>query len=130
MKITLFDSMIGSGGAERVLTTMANELVDEHSVSVVTFQSGPENVFYEINSGVNVRCLDLLKKSNSLLEAIRENFRRIKVLRQEIKALDPDVIVSFLPENNILVTLSCLGYKKPIVLTEHTDPFGTKLGKV
>ncbi|MCK5361078.1 MAG: glycosyltransferase, partial [Gammaproteobacteria bacterium] len=26
-------------------------------------------------------------------------------------------------------TLSCLGCKKAIVLTEHTDPFGTKLGK-
>jgi GalNAc-alpha-(1->4)-GalNAc-alpha-(1->3)-diNAcBac-PP-undecaprenol alpha-1,4-N-acetyl-D-galactosaminyltransferase len=129
MKITLFDSMIGSGGAERVLTTMANELVKKFDVSVVTFQSAPEDVFYKINSGVNIRCLDLLKKSNSLVEATRENLRRIKVLRQEIKALDPDVIVSFLPENNILITLSCLGYKKPIILTEHTDPFGTKLGK-
>lgn len=130
MKITLFDSMIGSGGAERVLTTMANEFVEEYDVSVVTFQSGPEDVFYEMDSGVNVRYLDLLKSSNGLLEAIRQNLRRIKILRQEIKTLDPDVIVSFLPENNILVTLSCLGYTKPIVLTEHTDPFGTKLGKV
>jgi len=94
------------------------------------FQSGPEDVFYEMDSGVNVRYLDLLKSSNGLLEAIRQNLRRIKILRQEIKTLDPDVIVSFLPENNILVTLSCLGYTKPIVLTEHTDPFGTKLGKV
>lgn len=128
-KITLFDSMIGSGGAERVLTTMANKLVEEYDVSVVTFQSGPEDVFYEMDSGVNVRYLNLLKSSNDLLEAIRQNLRRIKVLRQEIKTLNPDVIVSFLPENNILVTLSCLGCKKPIILTEHTDPFGTKLGK-
>ncbi|MFW2440316.1 MAG: glycosyltransferase family 4 protein [Arenicellales bacterium] len=129
MKITLFDSMIGSGGAERVLTTMANELVEAYDVSVVTFQSGPEDVFYEINNRVDVRYLDLLKKSKGVFDAIRGNLRRIKVLRQEIKALDPDVIVSFLPENNILVTLSCLGCKKPIILSEHTDPIGTKLGK-
>jgi len=129
MKITLFDSMIGSGGAERVLATMANELVASHDVSVVTFQSGPEDVFYEINSRVDVRYLDLLKKSHGLLDAIRQNIQRVKVLRQEIKKLNPDVIVSFLPENNILVTLSCLGLKIPLVLTEHTDPFGTKLGK-
>ena len=86
MKITLFDSMIGSGGAERVLTTMANELVEAYDVSVVTFQSGPEDVFYEINSRVDVRYLDLLKKSKGVFDAIRENLRRIKVLRKEIKA--------------------------------------------
>jgi glycosyltransferase involved in cell wall biosynthesis len=129
MKITLFDSMIGSGGAERVLTTMANELVEDYDVSIVTFQSGPEDEFYKIDSRVNISHLDLLKSSNGLLMAIRENIRRIKVLRQKIKELDPDVVVSFLPENNILVTLSCLGFKKPVVLTEHTDPSGTKLGK-
>ncbi|MFV1974716.1 MAG: glycosyltransferase family 4 protein [Candidatus Scalindua sp.] len=128
MKIVLVDSMIGAGGAERVLTTMANELVKEYDISVVTFNSGPEEVFYEINSRVKIRYLDLLKQSNGLVEAIRENLRRIRVLRREIREIDPDVVVSFLPENNILVTLSCRGFKKPIVLTEHTDPFGTKLG--
>jgi len=130
MKITLFDSMIGSGGAEKVLTTMANELVEVCDVSVVTFHSGPGDIFYKINSRVDVRYLNSLKESKGLVEAIGSNLRRIKVLRQEINELDPDVIVSFLPENNILVTLSCWRFKKPIVLTEHTDPLGTKLGKV
>ena len=49
MKITLVISMIGPGGAERVLVTMANELVELNDVSVITFCSGPDEVFYKID---------------------------------------------------------------------------------
>lgn len=129
MKITLFDSLIGSGGAERVLTTIANELVNTCSVSIVTFQSTPDEIFYDIDKHIEVRCLDLLKKSKGLLDALGSNIYRIKSLREEIKTLAPDVIVSFLPENNVLTILSCVGLNIPVIVTEHTDPYGTALGK-
>ena len=129
MKIVLVISMIGPGGAELVLVTMSNELVKSHEVSIVTFCTSQDEVFYKIDGRINVCYLDLLKVSNGPIEGIRENLRRVKTLRKTVTSLSPDVIVSFLPESNVLVLLGCLRLGVPIVVTEHTDPLGTKIGK-
>ena len=129
MHIVMFDSMLEAGGAERVLVTMANNLVTRHDVTIVTFCKEAGDVFYEINSDVRMEYLNQLGASTGLLDAIRQNVRRILVLRESIRRIKPDIIISFLPENNVLVTLSCFGLKIPIVATEHTDPFGTNLGR-
>jgi glycosyltransferase involved in cell wall biosynthesis len=120
--------MLGAGGAERVLVTMANAFAKSYDVTVFTFNSSPDEVFYKIDDDVDVKYLNLLKETNGLIAAVRENLRRIKVLKKSIDELGPDLIVSFLPESNILVSLSSIGKQVPIILTEHTDPVGTKLG--
>lgn len=51
-----------------------------------------------------------------------ENGRRILALRRLFKRRDPDVIVSFLTETNVVSLLAGLGLKKPVVVSERTDP--------
>lgn len=119
MRITLTIPGLTSGGAERVLVLLANGFAQRgHSVSVLTM-SGEDMDFYTLSSQVDRTALDLRYKSPTPLHALWNTGVRIVRLRQKIRATRPDVVISFIPQMNVLSAISLLGTNLPIVVTEH-----------
>lgn len=128
-RITLVIPTLTSGGAERVMTTMANFWADDsRQVTLLTLDDGRKAPFYPLHAAICHRSLDVSGASRSALEAVRSNIRRIAVLRRAIVASEPDVVLSFLDTTNVQTLLATRGLGIPVVVEEHTDPAQKQIG--
>lgn len=130
MKLTLVISSLSCGGAERVLVSMTKGLLDRsHQVTVITL-SEKEDDFYQLPPGCSRIALGLLSQSNSLVEAVTSNTKRVTVLRRAVEASRPDAVISFLRITNVITILALLGTKYPLIVTEHNDARVFSYGKL
>ncbi|MFK5949807.1 MAG: glycosyltransferase family 4 protein [Methylococcales bacterium] len=130
MKISLVIPSLGCGGAERVLTTMANYWSNHgNEVSLITIDS-IENDFYELDYRVKRIGLDLVISANSLCSAIYNNITRISFLRRELKELKPDFVISFIDHMNVMTLLSTVGIDIKVVVSERIDPREHHIGRI
>jgi glycosyltransferase involved in cell wall biosynthesis len=129
MKITLVISSLSCGGAERVLVLLAKGFTERgYEVSVVTL-SGKDTDFYKLPEGVSRLALAIMKKSPTPFHSLWNNLTRCLILRQEIQATQPDVVISFMTHINILTLLSLIKTSYPVIVTEHCDPTMSSYGK-
>ncbi|MFH1265875.1 MAG: glycosyltransferase, partial [Planctomycetota bacterium] len=122
LRIAMVISSLSAGGAERVLVLLSKGLAAlGHRVSVVTV-FGEEDDFYTLPEGVDRVALDLGKTTRTPVEKITVNAGRLSSLRRALRRIGPDVVISFMPETNVLVLLAGLRTKAPVIATEHADP--------
>ncbi len=115
-KILFFIGSLGGGGAERVITVLANSFVDkEYDVGIVTIDVVKEK--YEIDNRVSIYSYNSDKKSR-----IRRVLGRIPFIRKTIKAVNPDICISFLAEVNIYTIIASLGLNVKLIVSERNDP--------
>lgn len=98
-------------------------------VRVITLGGGGEPPFQRLSHLVEWTALGVAKESSSLTAAVWNNLRRIWAIRRAIREARPDCVISFMDKTNALVLLSTLGLGIPVVVTEHTDPYLSKIGR-
>lgn len=122
MRLTLVIPSLASGGAQRVLVLLAEGLLqNRHEVSVITLY-GEDADFYKLPKRVKRLALNIASNSPTLVHAIGNNFSRISTLRKEICSLQPDIVISFLHETNILTLLALTSISIPVIISEHNNP--------
>lgn len=122
MKISLVISSMSIGGAERVMSNMANYWAENDTdVTLITLDS-KENDFYSLDSRVHRVDLCMLNNSKNILTALKNNLFRLRKLRNAIKNNNPDVVISFIHRMNIMTLLATPGLGVPVLVSEHTDP--------
>ena len=122
MHITLVISRIAIGGADRVITIMANYwAIHHHDVTLITIDS-QETDAYVLAPRVKRIALNLEISSRNLAEAVRHNAMRLKRLRSEIRASRPDVVISFTDVTNVLTLLASIGLRVPVIVSERSTP--------
>ena len=122
-RLTFVIHQISAGGAERVLTLLANELCKKGwSVTLLTFDSGSEPVFFELHSGVQHWPLSLMREQGGWWKAIKVHFLRPWVLRRAIRKSRPDAVISFIDLMNILTLVATIGLKTPVIISERGKP--------
>jgi glycosyltransferase involved in cell wall biosynthesis len=120
-----------AGGAERVMSIMANHWADKgRAVTLITADDGSSPPFYALRPHVAHVALGVLRKSRNPFQAIRNNFRYVLRLRRAIQESRPDVVVSFITECNIRTLLATIGLPVPVVVSERNDPRRYQIGKV
>jgi GalNAc-alpha-(1->4)-GalNAc-alpha-(1->3)-diNAcBac-PP-undecaprenol alpha-1,4-N-acetyl-D-galactosaminyltransferase len=130
MRITLVISRLFTGGAERVLSLMANYwATHQKEVTLITVAS-EELDCYALHPGVKRIGLNLEVSSAHLTQAARHNAGRLRRLRQEIRRSQPDVVISFLNRTNVLTLLACVGLNAPVIVSERIDPRQRSIGVV
>jgi glycosyltransferase involved in cell wall biosynthesis len=113
---------LGCGGAERAATLVADGLAARgHRVTVMTLDDGSSG-FWPLRPDVERVALDLSAPSRSLVGALRENRRRVRVLREALARVAPDVVISFVLETNVLAWLATRPLRTPLIASERTDP--------
>lgn len=123
MRVTLLIGSLRCGGAERVLTSLANGWRrDGHAVTLVTLQGGRESPFFPLDPGVSLTPLGVSRPSRHVLDAVATNVRCGRALRAAFRQSRPDVIVSFLTTTNVLALLAAAGLPAPVIVSERTHP--------
>lgn len=130
MNLALVCASLGCGGAERVLTLLANAwTLQGHSVRLVTLAPAASD-FHSVHPGVRRVGLDLLRPSPTLLHAYFNNRRRIRALRTELLQGPTDAVISFVDETNVLVLMALKNTEIPVVVSERIDPSRHSIGRV
>lgn len=121
MRVTLVISSLGGGGAERVMTAMANHWASQgREVTLITYS--PSEDFYKLSTAVTRVRLNLLAPTRSLLHAGLKFVWRWWSLRRAIQASKPDVVLSFMDKTNVLTLLACAGLRLRVAVAERTNP--------
>lgn len=112
MNIVFVLASLGSGGAERVVSLLANKMVERgHQVEIICLKFN--DVYYQTDSRVKVT-LAMQQTKNRLTE--------IFWLRKYLKKQTPDVVIPFTEGVYCFTILSLLGTGIPIIASERLDP--------
>lgn len=121
MNICLVISALPAGGAERIVTSIANHWVEQgERVTLITFDSGEP--YYRLDPRVDLRQLGIPSVGRPLHRAISSSLQRVSRLRKTIRDCKPDLVISFLVKINILTVLATTGMSMPVVVSERNNP--------
>lgn len=131
MRLMLLVPSLRAGGAERVLSTMANYWASAgNEIAIVTLAPAREAPFYALDPAIHYIALDQTGPSASALQAIERNWARIRAVRRAIQAAQPDALISFIDEMNLLVLISAFGLGIPTIVSERNNPRHHRMGRV
>lgn len=120
-KIGFVIHSLSTGGAERVLTELANELVKEQEVVIITLVKCKP--FYSINHKIKiVYCSDEEVYSKNGLHAILNNFKYVKKLYSIIKEENINLIIGFTTSANVISILASKLAKIKCIISERNNP--------
>ena len=123
MRVTLVIYSLRGGGAERVMSIMANHWAERGwKVTLLTYDDGAEPAAYRLSGAVDHRHLGIEGASSGVVEAVGSNVRRLVVLRRAIRDSAPDAVISFLDVVNVRTILATVGLGVPVVVSERIDP--------
>ncbi len=129
MRICLIIPTLDCGGAERLCAELATRLLNyNHHVTIMTLIKRDED-FFTVPVDVHRLELNLVNISKSYFEKIASIFKKILVVRKEIKQISPNLVISFLPQTNIVSILAILRRNIPVIINEMSDPEVFTLGR-
>lgn len=122
MKLTFVTSTLHAGGAERVISLLANSFCQKgYEVEIVCINK--HLVFYPIDEKVKVWFAEDEVKSLSIL-------KKMMWLRKHINSEKPNVVIAFMLEVYCVTLASLIGVSVPVISSERIDPhfFGRAKG--
>lgn len=114
MRIMMVITGMQSGGAERVMATLCNELVKRHQVCLAIMKSRDSD--YALSDNIEIRAGNV--KNKNLMDSVR-------FTKKMIEEWKPDIILAFMTKSNIIALLACFGvkHKCKVVIAERANPF-------
>lgn len=129
-RIALLIHSLDGGGAERLMTQLANRWCQQgHEIHLTTW-STVETDRYGLNSNVHRYGLDLMRQSRGPVDGLLANLTRIRRLRGHLKSIKPSFILSFADQMNILALEASRRLQVPIWISEHSDPSKQRLSSL
>ena len=118
---------LGGGGAQHVLTTLANHWAKAgRSIAVITL-SGPEHDAFPLDSDVRRIVIGGTDISSNPLAALFANIWRLRALRRALRESGAAAAVGFVGSTNVLLVLAAFGLRLRVVVAERNDPARQKL---
>ena len=112
MKIIFTLASLGSGGAERVVSLLANKMAEQgHQVEIICLKFN--DVYYKLHPEVKVT-LAMKQTKNRITE--------VSWLRKYVKQEKPDVVIAFTEGVYCFTIAALLGTKIPVIASERLDP--------
>ncbi len=118
-RITFCIPSLGSGGAERVVSVLANKLT-ERGFDVSILMLSHLKCQYRLDDRVKIKCINC--DADTALPIYRRLPIRLRKIKKAVRELRPDVVISFMAETNIDVCLALWTMKVPIIVSERNDP--------
>lgn len=127
MKISFFIGSMVSGGAEKVISLLANEYSKNGwDVEIVLMLKNVVNQ-KQFPLDDRIKIVDLSIKEGGYR---KKALKWVRMVRSYIKKEKPDCIVSFIGRINALVLTAALGLSTPILVSERNDPRHDGRGKL
>lgn len=115
-KLVFVIGQLSNGGAERVVSVLANSLSNKYIVTIITLIDS--RIEYQIDPQIKVIHIES-KTNNKICRVIN----RFAGLRKKISEINPDIIISFTTEINIYSIFSVIGKRVPLIISERNDPY-------
>src|SRR5437588_8323870 len=116
MRVTLVISSLGCGGAQRVMSIMANYWAEKGwTVMLITFDNGSESPFFKLHGNVRWVPLAMAAPSGNLAQAAWNNLKRIVILRRAVRLGQPDNVISFMDGANVLTLFATIGCRCAVI---------------
>lgn len=122
MRVFLISSTLGSGGAERVISIIANYLVEFSYEVFLVSHNKIDNDYYPIKKKVNRIELSPLIKTSNPFRKIMNNYNAVKELEICFNNYKPDIIISFLYQVNVRSLIANRKSKFPIIISDRSNP--------
>jgi glycosyltransferase involved in cell wall biosynthesis len=120
--ILIVIASLGGGGAERVVTDFSGYLVEKGREVTVLTTNGDDRDAYTLPREVCRKRIDIRRPAQWWLDSLRFALNSLWNIRRQIKAINPDVIVSFIDQTNIRVLTAAAGTGVPVIVSERTHP--------
>lgn len=124
MKLLFFIYNLTGGGAERVLSILANNFVSNGNSVRVVYTSYLKECTYQLNPAIEeINLFGRSQGDSRLFFFLYRVFIKIVKyirIRRQVQNYKPDIVISFLTPNNNDVILSLLGNKTPLIVCEHS----------
>lgn len=130
MRITLVIPSLLYGGAERIVTSLAEGFQSRGNQVIIITLSTTKTDFYQLPPTIKRIDLNIMVESHNYLEAIKNNFNRLLTIRRTIISTKPDIVIAHSTQINILTILSLAQSDYPVLVTEHCDPNLISYGKL
>ena len=129
IKIIVLIPNLHNGGAERVTANLVNHWAEKGwQITLVTFASEKTD-FYKLHASVERLALGLEGSGGNLISVVYKNLCRIYALRRVLSQRKPDIALSMMALNNILLAFAAKGMPDlAIVGSERTYPPQSPLG--
>ena len=124
-ELALVISDLGSGGAQRVLVTLANAWAEQGRRICVITLADESSVFFSLHPSVRRLVSGGMRESQNPFEAIWMNMKRIVGLRRRLRECGAPAVVSFVGTTNILTVLACLGFGRSCAYLGEERSFST-----
>lgn len=118
-KIFLIIPTLKQGGAERVMSQLANQWTHEgHEVHIVLLVQS--SLFYELNEKIILHELGFLNlgRLRSLISQIKIFFKLRSIFKEE----NPDFILSFMTKYNVFTILSSISLNLRVYVSDRSSP--------
>lgn len=102
-----------AGGAERVISVLANEMAESNRISIVNFDES--SCFYSIDSRVNIIKLGLVNKRVMARNILVKLNNTINELVSIIKKEKPDIVIPFLFNAELPTYVACAKTRTPCI---------------
>lgn len=130
MRIALTIHALFGGGAERLMSQLATRWsAAGHEIHLITW-STPDTDLYLVPPDVRRHGLGLLAPSQSRLRGLLANVNRVRILRNKLKSIQPDLILSFCDQMNIVTLQAARTLPIPMIISEHSNPAKQKLSRL
>lgn len=121
MKIICYLNKLNDGGAERVMSVLANGLNHRgHAVTMVTDYSQPND--YPLHHGIDRVILDGAFSGQTAKGRFTRTLRRIIKLRRLCRQKNADIMVSFIEDVNSRALLATRGLRTKNLISVRVDP--------
>jgi len=121
MKIFLVIPTLYPGGAERVMSILANNWAKKHAVEVEILLLANGSPFYKIDDRVKITNLGFKTNEHPFLRII-SLFKLFFKFRNYVKKNRPDFVLCFMTKNNIFTLLSLLNCNIKTFVSERDSP--------
>lgn len=122
LRVMVFIHSLHGGGAERVAADLTAHWVHAgHEVTLVT-QADARGDAYALEPRVTRRVLGTAGLSGGGWRGLWANVVRVRRLRAQIRAMQPDVVLGMMTTSSVLAVLAARGLGCAVVATEHTHP--------
>lgn len=125
-KLIFFIPRMGNGGAERVIATLANELVmKNYEILILTLTTSES--FYTLDDRVEIIGANYqISKKNKFkrtLDILVNGIKSFSFLKKKIKQWQPNVVVSFLTHTNLIAIITKIFTSNfNLIVSERAEP--------
>lgn len=120
-KVLLCIYSLRNGGAERVITNLANYLSDAgFDVCILTI--GRADCTYELSPRIRIIELGFEVRMVGMVKSIISLFHRLLSIYKTFLVLKPDLCISFMTETNIMSLIVGRIAGVPVIVSERTNP--------